>query len=384
MGNVHEVAQGEGGEQGGLGLGSPITACSALGKLGQLFEHGQQEGSSRATIDGGRHSARSSSVFSSCPGLSTGIGPRCVRAPPPFRGTPQKTSEGEDDEPMHPKRSRQQQAVSCVEEDFLNESVFVDRSGASVVEFWSWRPLIVAFHGSHHVCGCPLRSPTIPDAPLLALALPCLSPVFSTFLAVSEHRVREAQTRVGSGTSCPRSLPRRRWSSLNQRDVEGRRTTSSGRQIIGDCGWVAPLLRQLAIDTSPLHGDGRAIRSSVHSSCAEPVVGKSERVLSLHGARARARLVVLAAEVGGSNEAAQFLGQFAAFKASSVPQIRVRGAWLRKWRNILSCSAAKAFVLSPLDVRPVPGAGSCPPSAHETARERRHALCDRPRFSGQF
>ena len=64
--------------------------------------------------------------------------------------------------------------------------------------------------------------------------------------------------------------------------------------------------------------------------------------------------MVLAAEVGGrwSNEAAQFLGELAAFKASAAPEIfreRVRGSWLRRWRNTLSCSAAKAFVLSLLD-----------------------------------
>ena len=72
---------------------NPITACSALGKLGRLLEHGPQEGSSHGTMDGGRHSTRSSGVFSSCPGLSTGIGQRCVRAPA-FRGTPQKETSG--------------------------------------------------------------------------------------------------------------------------------------------------------------------------------------------------------------------------------------------------------------------------------------------------
>ena len=77
----------------------------------------------------------------------------------------------EDDEPMHPKRSWQKQAVSCV--GGLLERVcvaFIVRSGAGAVAFRPWSPLIVAIHGSSHVCGHPFRSPTIPGAPLLAPA----------------------------------------------------------------------------------------------------------------------------------------------------------------------------------------------------------------------
>ena len=194
------------------------------------------------------------------------------------------------------------------------------------------------------------------------------------------------QTRVGSGIGCRTSLPRRRWSSLNERDVEGfrRRTTSSGWQKIVVDGLPHFSGAQLAIDTtmvSPLHRDGRATRGAASTpgvALRRARRRKEQTYPELHGAGGRARLVVLAAEVGGrwSNEAAQFLGELAAFKASTALEIlreRVRGAWLRRWRNILSCSAAKAFVLSLLDKRPVTGAGSCPPSAHEVVRECRHA-----------
>ena len=59
----------------------------------------------------------------------------------------------------------------------------------------------------------------------------------------------------------------------------------------------------------------------------------------------RARLVVLAAEVGvrWSDEIAQFLRELAKARADSVPHLlqgRVKAAWLRRWSSLLACSAA--------------------------------------------
>ena len=161
---------------------------------------------------------------------------------------------------------------------------FIDRSGASAVAFRPCPPLIVAIHGSSHVCGHPLRSATIPGAPLLAPA-PCHASHFPLLpMRPSTRHFWPSssimcggwgpwQKRVGSGTGCHTSLPRRRWSSLNQRDVEGlgRRRTSSGWQKIGDCcGWFVPLLRRPTRNRHH-HGvpspQGRTsnTRSSVHS-----------------------------------------------------------------------------------------------------------------------
>ena len=134
--------------------------------------------------------------------------------------------------------------------------------------------------------------------------------------------------------------------------------TGAWRSLIDDSMRVAHQA-SAAIDTtmvSPLHRDERATRGAASTpgvALRRTRRRKEQTYPELHGAGGRARLVVLAAEVGGrwSNEAAQFLGELAAFKASTAPEI------LRE-----PCSAAKAFVLSLLDKRPVTGAGSCPPS----------------------
>ena len=72
----------------------------------------------------------------------------------------------------------------------------------------------------------------------------------------------------------------------------------------------------------------------------------------LSGAYGRARLVVLAAEIGGrwSLEAVNFVSQLAKAKARSVPRVlsnRVRHAYHR-WCSMLACAASRAFVLTML------------------------------------
>ena len=114
-------------------------------------------------------------------------------------------------------------------------------------------------------------------------------------------------------------------------------------------------------------------------SCpAEGEKKKGGHVLELSGEGGRARLVVLAAEVGGrwSVETAQFLSGLARAKAQSAPlllQGRVEAAWLRRWSATLACSAARSFAVSLLDRRPVPGTGDAIPSTHEVMRDDRFA-----------
>ena len=91
----------------------------------------------------------------------------------------------------------------------------------------------------------------------------------------------------------------------------------------------------------------------------------------------RAKLVVLAAEVGGrwSAEAAQFIRALAASKASSAPefmQASVAHAWCHRWRRLLACSAAKAFAGSLLEHRSPVSAAGVVPSVHDVIRDGLH------------
>ena len=94
----------------------------------------------------------------------------------------------------------------------------------------------------------------------------------------------------------------------------------------------------------------------------------------LPGAGGRARLVILAGEVGGrwSPETAHFLRALAVAKARDVPSILQASveAWFRRWSNILSC-AARAFADSLLEVRGAGGAGEDAPSSHDVERDNR-------------
>ena len=127
-------------------------------------------------------------------------------------------------------------------------------------------------------------------------------------------------------------------------------------EVVAD-GLTAFRGAQLAIDTtlvSALRRDGTArpgavTRAGVALAAARR---KKERTYpELTGEGGRARLVVLAAEVGSrwSVETAQFLVALSNAKAESVPELlrgRVAAAWLRRWSTMLACSAAKAFAQS--------------------------------------
>ena len=154
---------------------------------------------------------------------------------------------------------------------------------------------------------------------------------------------------------------------------------------------------QLAVDTtlvSLLHSDGTAIRraaahddtalerhgtairrAAAHDDTAlEAARKRKERVYpELSGDGGRARLVVLAAEVGGrwSNETAGFLCALAKARAETVPflmQSRAEAAWLRRWSAMLACNAARAFSMSLLEQRPAVVTGAVP-SVQEVLRD---------------
>ena len=93
----------------------------------------------------------------------------------------------------------------------------------------------------------------------------------------------------------------------------------------------------------------------------------------------RARLVVLAGEVGGrlSAEAQDFLCALAKAKSRSAPPLlqgKVRSAWLRRWHRIAACTAAKAFASSLLDLGTSPGVDGDTPTTQQVLCESRHDL----------
>ena len=75
---------------------------------------------------------------------------------------------------------------------------------------------------------------------------------------------------------------------------------------------------------------------------------KEQRYPELVGPGSRARLVVLAVEVGGrwSAEMRTFVAQLAKAKVRQEPRLlqkRAEQAWRMRWGAILSCAAAKAM-----------------------------------------
>ena len=142
--------------------------------------------------------------------------------------------------------------------------------------------------------------------------------------------------------------------------LDGRRL-----EIIAD---GLPLWRgaQLAIDTtlvSPIRADGTARRHAAHRdgvALEEARRTKERKYPELAGNGGRARLVVVAAEVGGrfSAEANQFLRGLVSAKVRGVPDIlkgKAAAAWSRRWRSMLGCVVANSFALSLLGRVP-PGA----------------------------
>ena len=141
---------------------------------------------------------------------------------------------------------------------------------------------------------------------------------------------------------------------------------------------------QLAIDTtlvSALRGDGSARRYAASRNGVALVDARRRKERTypeLAGDAGRARLIVLAAEVGGrwSDETLMFLKLVANAKSRSAPgplRGKARAAWFRRCSAILSCSAAKAFALSLLDRRPMIGSDGEVPHLHSVLGDSRYA-----------
>ena len=141
-----------------------------------------------------------------------------------------------------------------------------------------------------------------------------------------------------------------------------------GAQLALDTTMVSPLRRDATTRPRSANFDGAALevaRRRKEATCPE-----------LSGEGGRARLVVLAAEVGGrwSAETAQFLTSPAKARAQEVPLVlqgRAESAWVRRWSAILACTAARAFARSLLDRRPVSGSDAVVPSVNVFMRESR-------------
>ena len=115
------------------------------------------------------------------------------------------------------------------------------------------------------------------------------------------------------------------------------------------------------VDTTvcALHGDGTP--SHVGAADTDGAVfirvrrRKERRYPKLVGPGSRARLIVLAVEVGGrwSSVTRTFVAQLAKFKARQEPRLlqkRVEQPWRMRWRAILGCAAAKAVATCSVDL----------------------------------
>ena len=140
---------------------------------------------------------------------------------------------------------------------------------------------------------------------------------------------------------------------------------------------------QLAVDTtlvSPVQANGHPRRRCAEEDGAALQQARQRKQLThpeLSGAFGRARLVVLAAEVGGrwSHEAHSFVCQLAKAQALSVSRIlkgRATQAWHHRWCSLLACTSARAFALSLLERRPALGCDGDTPSTSDVVAVCRH------------
>ena len=115
-----------------------------------------------------------------------------------------------------------------------------------------------------------------------------------------------------------------------------------------------------------------ALQEDLDAACRK----KERAYQELSGDGGRARLVVLAAEVGvtmveRNGAVPECFGGGTVTVSPLILQGRAKAAWLRRWSAMLACSAARAFAVSLLDRRNVPGVGGDHPSVHEVLREDR-------------
>ena len=142
---------------------------------------------------------------------------------------------------------------------------------------------------------------------------------------------------------------------------------------------------QLAIDTtlvSSVRGDGEPRRGAADTdgvALLQARKRKENTYPELRGPRARARLVVVALEVGSrwSAEAKSFVGQLAKARARTEPRVtqrRMEQAWRLRWCSILACAAARSFAMSLLGMKGALGADGQVPRSHEVECDHRFEL----------
>ena len=138
---------------------------------------------------------------------------------------------------------------------------------------------------------------------------------------------------------------------------------------------------QLAVDTTLVsalkrNGEPRPQAAEVDGvACAKARRTKSRTYPELTGADRRARLVVLALEVGGrwSREAWVFVRGLALSRAREEPDLlrrRAAAAWHRRFVCLLAVAAQRAFGESLLERSPGPGSMAKSPARRSSWRRR--------------
>ena len=135
-----------------------------------------------------------------------------------------------------------------------------------------------------------------------------------------------------------------------------------GLPLFGGC--------QLAVDTTlvcAMHCDGTPKHGApnIDGVVLEAARRRKERRYpELVGPRSRARLVVLAVEVGGRWSAAE-VAKAKALQETPLLQKRAEQAWRLRWADIFACAAAKAVASSLLELKVAHGADGDTPSCSE-------------------
>ena len=141
---------------------------------------------------------------------------------------------------------------------------------------------------------------------------------------------------------------------------------------------------QLAVDTTlvcALHADGSPRRHANQRDGVALQAAKRRKVATypeLAGLHSRAKLVVLAVEVGGrwSDQTRGFLSQLARARArEEIPLLRRRAeqAWRLRWGAMFACAAAKAVASSLLNLLDSHGGDGRTPMPHEADSDHRYA-----------
>ena len=136
---------------------------------------------------------------------------------------------------------------------------------------------------------------------------------------------------------------------------------------------------QLAVDTTlvcALHRDGTPVGRAAETDGVALKTArrrKERRYPELLGRPARAKLVVLAVEVGGkwSEETRTFLSFLAKAKVRCENHLlrnRVQQAWRLRWGSLLSCTTACAVASSMLELPRTRGADGTTPALHTWSR----------------